>query len=303
MSTFRKFLYSNSSGFIKQIYHNEWDDLLLKYNIKRPGKPIGKLWTAEEKQFIFDNYTKYTKEELAKHLSRSLSSIQIFLSKSKLLKSNSHSLEQEQFIKDNFSKLTTTKLLEGVNRFEPHYSRKSLRMKCYTWGLRKQPKAEVIWTNEMVDFLISLRTTFSDYYLIAEKINKKFPMSEVTSIQCSRKCAKINRKDKLKNRVSSINIQRGYNLTFEQCINLVNDLGITTTEQLIKKKQGLYSYMRKNKWSLPSQRKWQNLTLEQCINYLTNDGIKSKSELCKKNSGLYEHMRKNKWLNSIQFNK
>ena len=61
--------------------------------------------------------------------------------------------------------------------------------------------------------------------------------------------------------------------------------------------------MRKNKWSLPSQRKWQNLTLEQCINYLTNDGIKSKSELCKKNSGLYEHMRKNKWLNSIQFNK
>lgn len=130
-------------------------------------------WTADEIEYLKQNWRKLPPEVVAANLGRPLRAAQVKASRLGFtLKGNvlTWSEEQIQFLKDNFHRMNSYQLAEALGK-----NRTKVRMKYKELGLSKQEQE--YWSEEMVEVLLSIYRTTGNVE-IAEIFEQRFPKNK-----------------------------------------------------------------------------------------------------------------------------
>lgn len=115
--------------------------------VKKLGlkKQIHKVWTDEENQYLVDNYIESTSEEMAKHLKRTIHSINAQKDNLGLVRHKSWTNDEIKFLKENYLKMEYLEIGKILHRTDS-----AVRAKCFDLDLYKKEKPWEEWEYDFV---------------------------------------------------------------------------------------------------------------------------------------------------------
>jgi len=169
-----------------------------------------KIWTLKEKQFVIDNYSNMTMEQIAKSLNCKKNQVYYLLQilnikKAKPKTSNKWSEEQLQLLKDNYRKLSRVKLSKLINQSENNIRNKLIELKLVTNENKKTCKnpRDDQWTLEEENYLIENYNKINVNVMV-DHLNK-------SSINIHRKIKRLNIPKKSFNKIDDEVLKNNFN--------------------------------------------------------------------------------------------